>query len=188
MPPRRVLHGVGDCVDCLAWGVVGARRCSSCNMLRHHYRGEDAECTGCGRLLRLKRGYCRLCRQQAAYESKTAGGLPRGAVTVPATGNRLTGHQLFFDRMKLRRPESPPAEYGRRRGMPPKPPPASAGRRRCGESRRGCSRRLGTSPGLTSPPVSISPTHGCGGRSIWPISAARPAAGDAACASRSAGG
>ncbi|MGH3805322.1 MAG: integrase, partial [Pseudonocardiaceae bacterium] len=78
----------------------------------------------------MKRGYCRLCWQQAAYESKTAGGLPRGAVTVVESGGPLRYHQLFFDRMKLRRPESPAREYGGRRGMPPKPPPAPAARPR----------------------------------------------------------
>jgi hypothetical protein len=128
MPPHKVLPGVGSCVDCLAWGVVGARRCSSCTMLRHCYPGGDGECAGCGRVLALKRGHCRLCWQQAAYESKTVGGLPRGAVSVLESGRPLRYHQLFFDRMKLRRPESPARKYGRRRGMPPKPPPAPAAR------------------------------------------------------------
>lgn len=77
-------------------------------------------------MLAVKDRYCRLCWQHAAYESKTAGGLPRGAVTVLQSGRRLDHHQLFFDRMKLRRPESPAGKYGRRRGMPPKPPPAPA--------------------------------------------------------------
>jgi hypothetical protein len=97
-------------------------------MLRHHYPGGDGECAGCGRVLALKRGYCRLCWQQAAYESKTAGGLPRCAVTVLESGRPLRHHQLFFDRMKLRRPESPARKYGRRRGMPPKPPPTPTAR------------------------------------------------------------
>jgi hypothetical protein len=112
MPPHKVLPGVGSCVDCLAWGVVGARRCSSCTMLRHCYPGGDGECAGCGRVLALKRGHCRLCWQQAAYESKTVGGLPRGAVSVLESGRPLRYHQLFFDRMKLRRPESPARKYG----------------------------------------------------------------------------
>ncbi|HEY6423468.1 MAG TPA: integrase [Pseudonocardiaceae bacterium] len=77
----------------------------------------------------MKRGHCRLCWQQAAYESRAVGGLPRGAVTVLESGP-LRHHQLFFDRMKLRRSESPARKYGRRRGMPPKPPPAPAGRPR----------------------------------------------------------
>jgi hypothetical protein len=61
-------------------------------------------------------------------ESKTVGGLPRGAVSVLESGAPLRYHQLFFDRMKLRRPESPARTYGRRRGMPPKPPPPPAAR------------------------------------------------------------
>lgn len=116
-----------SCLDCLAWGVLGQRRCTSCSVWRHNHPGQD-ECTGCGRVLAVKDGYCRLCWQQAAYESKTAGGLPRGAVTVVESGAPLRHHQLFFDRMKLRRPESPAHPYGRRRGMPPKPPPPPAGR------------------------------------------------------------
>jgi integrase len=79
-------------------------------------------------VLALKRDYCRLCWQQAAYESKAAGGLPRGAVSVLESGGPRHGHQLFFDRMKLRRPASPAPKYGHRRGGPPKPPPAPAGR------------------------------------------------------------
>ena len=117
-------------MDCLAWGVSGARRCSSCSVWRHDHPGEVA-CTGCGRVLAAKHGYCRLCWQQARREAHTAGGLPRGAVSVfEARGwGRLTnGHQLFFDRMKLRRPESPAHPHGRRRGGPPKPPPAPAAR------------------------------------------------------------
>ncbi len=95
-------------------------------MLRHCYPGGDGECAGCGRVLALKRRYCRLCWQQAAYESKTVDGLPRGAVSVVESGRPLRYHQLFFDRMKLRRPESPAREYGRRRGIPPKPPAPAA--------------------------------------------------------------
>lgn len=124
---RKALPSVRSCVDCLAWGVVGARRCSACTVLRHKYPGGDGECAGCGRVLALKRGHCRLCWQQAAYESKATGGLLRGAVTVLESGEPLPHHQLFFDRMKLRRPESLARPHGRRRGMPPKPPPAPAG-------------------------------------------------------------
>jgi hypothetical protein len=129
MAPRKVLPSVVySCVDCLAWGVVGARRCKSCATLRHMYPGGDGECAGCRRVLALKRGYCRLCWQQAAYESKTVGGSPRGAVSVLESGGPRHGHQLFFDRMKLRRGESEARKYGHRRGAPLKPPPAPVGR------------------------------------------------------------
>jgi hypothetical protein len=48
-------------------------------------------------------------------------------VSVRQDGGRLHWHQLFFDRMQLRRPESPVHQHGRR-GSPPKPPPEPAGR------------------------------------------------------------
>jgi integrase len=116
-----------NCADCLAWGVLNnGRRCSSCSVWRHKHRGESA-CTGCGRILAVKDGYCRLCWQQARYQSRLAGGLPRGAVSVLENGGRLPWHQLFFDRMQLRRPNSPVRQHGRR-GAPAKPPPAPAGR------------------------------------------------------------
>ncbi|MBF8194507.1 hypothetical protein ITP53_54410 [Nonomuraea sp. K274] len=107
---------------------MGQRRCSSCSVLRHHYLSGEGQCAGCGRTLTLKKGYCRLCWQQAAHESKTAGELPRGATGVLESGEPLRYHQLFFDRMKLRRAESPARKYGTRRGAPPKPPPVPAAR------------------------------------------------------------
>ena len=115
-----------SCADCLAWGVLNGRRCSSCSVWRHKHPGE-AGCAGCGRTLAVKDGYCRLCWQQARYQSRLAGGLPRGAVSVLQDGDRLHWHQLFFDRMQLRRPHSPVHQHGRR-GAPAKPPPAPAGR------------------------------------------------------------
>ena len=59
-----------------------------------------------------KDGYCRLCWQQARYEAKLAGGLKRGAVGVLAAAGTLECHQLFFDRMKVRRTASPVRRYG----------------------------------------------------------------------------
>ena len=114
------------CADCLAWGVLNGRRCSSCSVWRCKHPGE-AGCAGCGRILAVKDGYCRLCWQQARYQSRLAGGLPRGAVPVLQDGNRLHWHQLFFDRMQLRRPHGPVRPHSRR-GAPAKPPPAPAGR------------------------------------------------------------
>ena len=119
-------RGASSCADCLAWGVLNGRRCSSCSVWRHKHPGE-AGCAGCGRFLAVKDGYCRLCWQQARYQSRLAGGLPRGAVSVLQDGDRLHWHQLFFDRMQLRRPHSPVHQRGRR-GSPAKPPPAPAGR------------------------------------------------------------
>ena len=116
-----------SCADCLAWGVLNnGRRCGSCSVWRHKHPGESA-CTGCGRILAVKDGYCRLCWQQARYQSKTAGGLPRGAVSVLGDGGRVPWHQLFFDRTQLRRPQGRVRKYDRR-GAQAKPPPAPAGR------------------------------------------------------------
>jgi hypothetical protein len=118
-----------SCADCLAWGVINGRRCSSCSVWRHKHPGE-AGCAGCVRILAVKDGYCRLCWQQARYQARLAGGLPRGAVSVLQACQMLRHHQLFFDRMQVRRPHSPVHPYGRR-GAPPKPPPAPAGRPAC---------------------------------------------------------
>jgi hypothetical protein len=119
-------RNASSCADCLAWGVLNGRRCSSCSVWRHKHPGE-AGCAGCRRTLAVRDGYCRLCWQQARCQSRLAGGLPRGAVSVLQDGDRLHWHQLFFDRMQLRRPESPVHQHGRR-GSPPKPPPEPAGR------------------------------------------------------------
>jgi hypothetical protein len=110
----------------MAWGVLGSRRCGSCWVWRNKHPGEAA-CTGCGRILAVRDGYCRLCWQQARYQARLAGCLPRGAVSVLEDGGRLPWHQLFFDRMQLRRPDGPVRQHGRR-GAPVKPPPAPAGR------------------------------------------------------------
>jgi hypothetical protein len=106
--------------------VLSGRLCSSCSVFKHNYP-QEAACTGCGRVLAVKAGFCRLCWRQASLESMDAGGLPRGAVTVLEPGLRLGHHQLFFDRMKLRRPHSPVRQYDRR-GRPPKPVPSPAPR------------------------------------------------------------
>ena len=114
------------CADCLAWGLRGPRRCAACTMFRHAHPGQG-ECAGCGRVLALKSGYCRLCWQQAGAEAKAAGGLPRGAISALAMHpGRLPFHQLFFDRMKQR--GSPPAQAGPRPGPAGPLPPTPAGR------------------------------------------------------------
>jgi hypothetical protein len=105
--------------------VLHSRRCGSCSVWRHKHPGETG-CAGCGRTLAVKDGYCRLCWQQARYQARLAGGLPRGAVSVLEGGGRLPYHQLFFDRMQVRRPDGPVHQYGRR-GAPPKPPASACG-------------------------------------------------------------
>lgn len=106
--------------------MLSSRLCSSCSVFKHDHP-EEAACTGCGRVLPVKTGFCRLCWRQASLDATDAGGLPRGAVTVLEPGRRLAHHQLFFDRMKLRRPHSPVRRFDRR-GRPPKPAPSPAGR------------------------------------------------------------
>lgn len=121
MTPRRSSQRASTCLDCLAWGVLGARRCAACAAWRHNHSVER-RCAGCQRELAVKDEHCRLCWQQARLEAKLVGGLKRGAVTVLQAGN-LEHHQLFFDRMKGRRSRSPPRRYDRR-GAPTKPAPA----------------------------------------------------------------
>lgn len=115
-----------SCVSCFAWGVLHGRCCSACYVFKHSHPGES-ECRGCGRDLPVKDGHCRLCWRQASFEVNAAGGHPRGAVSILGTGRRLGHHQLFFDRMKLRRAHSPVRKHDRR-GRPPRPPPAPASR------------------------------------------------------------
>ena len=109
--------------------MLHSRRCVSCSVWRHKHPGTTG-CAGCARVLAVKDGYCRLCWQQARYQARLAGGLPRGAVSVLQGGGSLRYHQLFFDRMQVRRLHGPVHQHGRR-GAPPKPPPAPAGRPAC---------------------------------------------------------
>jgi len=175
-----------SCADCLAWGVLNGRRCGSCSVWRHKHPGE-AGCAGCVRILAVKGGYCRLCWQQARYQSRLAGGLPRGAVSALQDGGRLHWHQLFFDRMQLRRPHGPVHQHSRR-GAPVKPPPEPAGRPafRWIQGRLFEGRRDFT-PGSMRTPALISPIRGWPGRSTWLGAAARPVAGGGDGGSRSAG-
>jgi hypothetical protein len=102
-------------------------RCGACRVWRHRHPGEPA-CAGCGGLLAVRDGYCRLCWQQAGYQSGLAGGLPRGAESVLEGRPLLGWHQLFFDRMQVPGPGQPPPHPRRRHGGQVKPPPPPAGR------------------------------------------------------------
>ncbi len=99
------------------------------------------------------------------------------------SGGPRVGHQLFFDRMKLRQADPEVHKYGRWRGAPPKPPPAPAARPAVRWVQLSLFEAHRTSPASTSQPVSIWPTRGCAGRSTWPINEARPAVGAAGCVS-----
>jgi integrase len=112
--------------------VLERRRCPACAVFWHRHPGEQ-RCAGCGLVLPVKNGYCRLCWCQAAAEAKAAGGLPRGAIS--ALGMHPAGlahHQLFFHSMKLRRPGPRDRGPGHRGGQA-KPPPAPASRPSTGQ-------------------------------------------------------
>lgn len=98
-------------------------------MFRHAHPGQG-ECAGCGRVLAIKSGYCRLCWQQADAEAKAAGGLPRGAISALASHpGGLAFHQLFFVGMKHRRSlQAPGPRPGHAGPRPPASRPASRGR------------------------------------------------------------
>jgi integrase len=146
VPARNSAKPPKSCADCLAWGVLERRRCPACSVFRHRHPGEQ-RCAGCGLVLAVKNGYCRLCWCQAAAESKAAGGLPHGAISAlemhPAG---LAYHQLFFHSLKLRRSGSPDSGPGGRGGptrTSPRPasrPPAGHVQLRLFEARRDLTR------------------------------------------------
>src|SRR6266536_2501780 len=83
---------------------------------------ELGDCGACGRRQLLKRGYCRLCWQQAALER------PTGPNTPLEPYVRRVGHQqLFLADLNRRRaaPRAFPRRYGAK-GRPLKPPPPAA--------------------------------------------------------------
>ncbi|OJF12357.1 hypothetical protein BG844_21280 [Couchioplanes caeruleus subsp. caeruleus] len=119
--------GPRGCIDCLAWGRLGGRRCIACSVFRHDNPDRD-RCAGCDRVLAIKNGYCRMCWHQAVLDGNAAG-RRRGTDAAYLHGQLelapIRHHQLFFDRMKYRR-ASGPVHTRDRRGRPRKtaPPPA----------------------------------------------------------------
>jgi len=111
--------------------------------------------------------------------------MPRSAVSVLQAHESLRYHQLFFDRMQVRRPHGPVHRRGRR-SAPPKPWPAPAGRPAgrwiqgmLFEGRRDFTRfdeSTDADPG--------NPWLAWG--STWPGAAVRPTAGGGECGSGSA--
>jgi hypothetical protein len=90
-----------SCTDCLAWGVMEQIRCRACRSFRDGNRDERQR-TGCGRALRVKNGYCRLCWVQLSG-GRAWEGTPAPAVAARAAAGVTIGHhQLFFDRMAPR--------------------------------------------------------------------------------------
>jgi len=114
---------VTSCEACLAWGMSYCRGvCLAC----YNFAGRTSdlgECGACGRRQLLKRGYCRLCWQQAALER------PIGPNTPLAPYMRRVRHQqLFLADLNRRRakPRAFPRRYGIK-GRPHKQPPPPAG-------------------------------------------------------------
>jgi site-specific recombinase XerD len=103
-PARGLPRG---CTDCLAWGVMEQIRCRACRSFRDGHR-DERECTGCGRPLRVKDGYCRLCWVQLSSGQAWEGTPPSAVAALAASGTKVGYHQLFFDKMSPRagaRPE-----------------------------------------------------------------------------------
>ena len=142
-------------------------RCRACRSFRDGNR-DERECTGCGRALRVKNGYCRLCWIQLSGGRAWEGTAPPAVAALTAAGVKIGHHQLFFDRMAPRTGAAPAARRAPR-GLPPAaawaqpelpaPPPA----------------RAGAGPARPWPPRSASPT-----------ASPRPAAGPARSAAGSA--
>jgi hypothetical protein len=95
-----------SCTDCLAWGVMEQIRCRACRSSRDGNR-DERQCTGCGRALRVKNGYCRLCRVQLSGGRAWEGTPPPAVAALTAAGVKTGHHQLFFDRMAPRTGAAP---------------------------------------------------------------------------------
>jgi hypothetical protein len=76
-------------------------RCRACRSFRDGNR-DERECTGCGRALRVKNGYCRLCWIQLSGGRAWEGTAPPAVAALAAAGVKIGHHQLFFDRMAPR--------------------------------------------------------------------------------------
>jgi hypothetical protein len=98
-------------------------RCRACRSFRDGNR-DERECTGCGRVLRVKNGYCRLCWVQLSGGRAWEGTAPPAVAARVAAGVKISCHQLFFDRM------APRTGAWTAEGEPPRPrralPPQAA--------------------------------------------------------------
>ncbi len=106
-----------SCTDCLAWGVMEEIRCRACRSFRSRYRDERA-CAGCGRALRVKNRYCRLCWVQLSGGRPWEGNTPAGTAAMAAAGARVSHHQLFFDKMSPGSGPRPPRPRKARPAVP----------------------------------------------------------------------
>jgi hypothetical protein len=112
--------GPRSCIDCLAWGVLERARCRACRSFRDGHPGER-ECTGCGRTLRVKNRYCRLCWVQLSGGHAWEGTTPQAVAALAGSGVKVGHHQLFFDRIAPRTAAGPASGAARRprRALPP---------------------------------------------------------------------
>jgi hypothetical protein len=120
-------------VDCLAWGVLSGRYCTACYIFRRTYPGQG-QCAGCVRMIAIRKGYCRLCWNQARADARDARATGRRhgrAKAVYFLSGVGADHQLFFAEMVITRgARTTPSPKHSRRGRPATPPPAPAGRPR----------------------------------------------------------
>ena len=129
----RIPRSVTSCADCLAWGRTYAQGvCLACyNFAAARFGQRPGWCAACGRWVRLKRGYCRLCWCQAREDRALVAHDPRSRVVLDRFVARVGCHQLFL--ADLYRPTAPPRTAPRRRGAkgrPLKQPPPVAARPR----------------------------------------------------------
>ena len=101
--------------------------CRGVCMACYNFAGRTSEfgdCGACGRRQLLKRGYCRLCWQQAALERPTGPNTPLAPYV-----RRVRYQQLFLADLNRRRaaPRAFPRRYGAK-GRPLKAPPPAAAR------------------------------------------------------------
>jgi hypothetical protein len=114
----------------MAWGLLNGRRCAACTLWRHNkHRHEEGICAGCGRTELVRKGYCRMCWNQARAEAKASGESRDKAIASHFLDQTGTFHQLFFAGMLITSgAKTTPERRHHRRGAPRKPPPAPAQR------------------------------------------------------------
>ena len=127
----KVRRVVTSCADCLAWGLTYAQGvCLACyNFAAARLEQRVGWCAACGRQVRLKRGYCRLCWCQAREDRAVTAHDPRSRVVLAGVVAAVSSQQLFL--ADLHRPKAAPSAAPRRRGVkgrPVKVPPPLAGR------------------------------------------------------------
>ncbi len=117
----------------MAWGILDGRRCAACTLWRHNHRDEEEPCVGCGRTALIRKGYCRLCWNQARAEARATGQLHGRAIASRFLDRVGAFHQLFLAGMlNSRGAATSPQRKHNRRGAPRKPAPAPARRPRAG--------------------------------------------------------